>query len=326
MATVREGQRSVLLVVDVQVGVMKDAWQAPRVIGNVARLVDRARLQGAPVLWVQHADEQLVRDSAAWQWVPELVPAPDEPRVHKAFNSAFEQTSLDTELARLGATHLVLAGAASNWCIRATAYAALERGYDLTLVGDAHTTETMVLDDGQRVEAAGIVRDLNLAMTWLSYPGRRNATANADAVVFDGNGVAAAAGGATLSAEGVVAFLHRFEEIAAGENFDRLQDLVHDDAVFRFNDGDFVGKAAVRGAFEKTWKGSPGVKKERFFLSDIQVLSVDATSASATYTYHWEGAMDGRSFHIQGRGTRVLLRTGGRLQIVHEHLSRFPAA
>ena len=334
MATVREGQRSVLLVVDVQVGVMKDAWQAPRVVGKVARLVDRAREQGAPVLWVQHADEQLVRDSGDWQWVPELVPAPGEARIHKAHNSSFERTALDAELARLGATHIVLAGAASNWCIRATAYAALERGYDLTLVGDAHTTETMVLDDGQRVEAAGIVQDLNLAMTWLSYPGRRNATVDTGAVVFEGAGELDAAagapggasGGAPLTADAVLAFLHRFEELAAHEDFDLLQDLVHDNAVFRFNDGDFVGKASVRGAFEKTWKGSPGVKKDRFYLSDIRVLSVDVNSASATYTYHWEGSMDGRSFHIQGRGTRVLLRTSGRLQIVHEHLSRFPAA
>lgn len=330
MATVREGQRSVLLVVDVQVGVMKDAWQAQRVVGKVARLVERAREQGAPVLWVQHADEQLVRYSEAWQWVPELVPAPGEARIHKAHNSSFERTALDAELARLGATHIVLAGAASNWCIRATAYAALERGYDLTLVGDAHTTETMVLDGGQRVEAAGIVQDLNLAMTWLSYPGRRNATVDSDAVVFEGAGAvgaaAGAAGGAPLTADAVLAFLHRFEELAAHEDFELLQGLVHDDAVFRFNDGDFIGKAAVRGAFEKTWKGSPGVKKDRFYLSDIRVLSVDANSASATYTYHWEGSMDGRAFHIQGRGTRVLQRTGGRLQIVHEHLSRFPAA
>jgi ketosteroid isomerase-like protein len=132
-------------------------------------------------------------------------------------------------------------------------------------------------------------------------------------------------GEVVLTREGVVEFLNRFEEIAARENFDLVQDMVHDDAFFRFNDGDFVGKAAVRAAFEKTWKGSVGVTKERFYLSDIQVLTVDARSATATYTYHWEGAMDGRSFRIQGRGTRVLVVEGGRLQILHEHLSRQPA-
>jgi hypothetical protein len=36
MATVRDGGKSALVVVDVQVGVMREAWDAPRVIGNVA--------------------------------------------------------------------------------------------------------------------------------------------------------------------------------------------------------------------------------------------------------------------------------------------------
>jgi len=127
-----------------------------------------------------------------------------------------------------------------------------------------------------------------------------------------------------MTPDTIVQFLNRFEEIAVQENFDLVQDMVHDQAFFRFNDGDFVGKAAVRGAFEKTWKGSAGVKKDRFYLSDIRVLSVDATSATATYTYHWEGSMDGKPFRIQGRGTRVMVVEGGRLQIIHEHLSRFP--
>lgn len=132
-------------------------------------------------------------------------------------------------------------------------------------------------------------------------------------------------GDAALTAEAVLRFLHRFEELAEKEDFDLLQDLVHDDAFFRFNDGDFVGKAAVRGAFEKTWRGSAGVQKERFYLSDVVVLSVDAASATATYTYNWEGRMNGQAFRIQGRGTRVLVVHDGRLQIIHEHLSRFPA-
>ena len=56
----------------------------------------------------------------------------------------------------------------------------------------------------------------------------------------------------------------------------------------------------------------------------LQVLTVDARSATATYTYNWEGSMDGRPFRIQGRGTRVLVVENGRLQIIHEHLSRYP--
>ena len=184
MATVREGNKSVLLIVDAQVGVMQGSWDAPRVTQNLAHAVQRARAQGAPVLWVQHSSAELVEGSAPWQWVPELVPAAGEPLIHKRFESSFEHTALEDELARLGIARVVLAGAQTNWCIRATAYAALERGYDLTLLKDAHTTAPIDLGDSTRVEAANLVHDLNIAMTWLSYPGRSNTTALAGEVNF----------------------------------------------------------------------------------------------------------------------------------------------
>lgn len=184
MATVREGNTGILLVVDVQVGVMSGTWDTPRIVKNVARAVERARAQGVPVIWVQHSDQELVYGSPAWQWVPELVPASGEPLLHKQFNSAFEQTALEDQLARFGATHIVLAGAATNWCIRATAYGALDRGYDLTLVKDAHTTGSMDSGNGVRLDAASIVEELNIAMTWVSYPGRKNGTATAEEVDF----------------------------------------------------------------------------------------------------------------------------------------------
>jgi ketosteroid isomerase-like protein len=127
-----------------------------------------------------------------------------------------------------------------------------------------------------------------------------------------------------LTKEYVVRFLNEFEAVAEKENFDLIQDMIDDKAFFRFNDGDFSGKQAVRAAFEKTWKGSANVKKVRFYLTDIEVLTVDATTATTTYTYNWEGNMDGKSFLVQGRGTRVLIVQNGRLQIIHEHLSRYP--
>ena len=184
MATVRGGDRGVLLVVDVQVGVMSQSWDAPRIVRNVSLAVERARAQGVPVIWVQHSDRDLVHGSPEWQWVPELAPADGEPVIHKRFNSSFEETALEEELAKLGATHIVLAGAATNWCIRATAYGALDRGYDLTLIKDAHTTGTMELDNGARIEAASVIDELNVAMTWLSYPGRASGIVSAEEVAF----------------------------------------------------------------------------------------------------------------------------------------------
>ncbi|CAL1241982.1 cysteine hydrolase family protein [Candidatus Methylocalor cossyra] len=184
MATVRSGNKGVLLVVDMQAGVLNGTWDTARIVGNVSRAVERARTLGVPVIWVQHADEELVRGSPEWQWVHGLAPAKDEPVIEKRFNSSFEQTTLEEELARLGATHIVLGGAASNWCVRATAYAALDRGYDLTLIRDGHTTQTMELDDGMRIEAPRIIDELNAVMTWVRYPGRTSGTATAEQVEF----------------------------------------------------------------------------------------------------------------------------------------------
>ena len=184
MATIREGSKSVLLVVDVQAGVMSEAWDSTRIVGNVAKAVERARSHDVPVMWVQHSDEDLVHGTPAWEWVPELVPREGESRIDKHFNSAFEETALEQELSGLGATHLVLAGAATNWCIRATAYGALDRGYDLTLIEDAHTTETLELGDGTRIEAERVIRELNIAIAYLGYPGRANGTARAESVDF----------------------------------------------------------------------------------------------------------------------------------------------
>ncbi len=127
-----------------------------------------------------------------------------------------------------------------------------------------------------------------------------------------------------VTEESVVRFLNHFEAVALKQDFSLLEDMVDERAFFRFNDGDFIGRQAIQVVFEKTWRGDPSVKKVRFYLSDIVVLTVDQASATATYTYHWEGSQDGRRFQIRGRGTRVLVHEGGTFRILHEHLSRFP--
>ena len=175
MALVREGNKAVLLVIDVQVGVLRSAWEPHRIIQNIRTAVEKARAQNAPIIWLQHEDDELVFGSPEWQIVPDLAPAKGELRIRKRFNSAFEQTELEELLAQLKATRIVLVGAATNWCIRATAFGAIERGYDTTLVEDGHTTATMEVG-GCTIEAESVVRELNIAMTWLSYPGRKNST------------------------------------------------------------------------------------------------------------------------------------------------------
>ena len=129
----------------------------------------------------------------------------------------------------------------------------------------------------------------------------------------------------SFTADSVIRFLNHFEDVAMKEDFSLLQDMIDEQAYFRFNDGDFIGRKSIQAVFEKTWKGDPSVKKARFYLSEIVVLTTDRASATATYTYNREGAQGTREFKIQGRGTRVLKYEGGKFRIVHEHLSRIPA-
>lgn len=173
MATVRDSGNSVLIIVDMQVAVMKEAWDSQRIISNVATAVREARSGGIPIIWMQHDDEHLPSGSPGWEWAGDLSPIPSETVVSKQFASSFEQTELEQSLEQAEASHIFLAGAATNFCVRATAYGALDRGYDLTLISDAHTTGTMELN-GTTIDAAVIINDLNAVMSWIKYPGRVN--------------------------------------------------------------------------------------------------------------------------------------------------------
>ena len=94
-----------------------------------------------PVVWVQHNDEQLEKGSEGWRIVPELSPGDAEPLVEKSYADSFEDTVLESVLSGLGVGRLVVAGAQTDECIRSTIHGAFVRGYDTTLVSDAHTTE-----------------------------------------------------------------------------------------------------------------------------------------------------------------------------------------
>lgn len=163
-------ERSALVIVDAQTGVLAGVWDSPRVIRNLQALVANARKQGAPVFWVQHQSKDLPFGSEAWKLDRHFSPAPGEPVIHKRYNSSFADTDLEQRLKAHGVTRVVLAGAATNWCIRSTAYSALDRGFDLTLVSDAHSTEALEGPDGTVVPASQIVADLNTVMRWVEVP------------------------------------------------------------------------------------------------------------------------------------------------------------
>ncbi|MEU4154593.1 isochorismatase family protein [Streptomyces sp. NPDC026659] len=143
MTTLSDRPHTALLVIDVQNGVMADAHDRDHVIANINALIDRARTAAVPVIWIQHSDEGLPRDSGPWQYVPELKRHDDEPLVHKNYPDSFEDTDLESVLADRQVGRIVVAGAQTDICIRSTLHGAITRGYDATLVADAHTTEDL---------------------------------------------------------------------------------------------------------------------------------------------------------------------------------------
>jgi len=184
VTTLENRPRTALLVVDVQNGNTTGAVNRDAVVSNVASLVEKARREEVPVVWVQHADENLPRGSDEWRIVQELQPDESEPLVEKSYGDSFESTTLESILAELGVGRLVVVGAQTDACIRATLHGALVRGYDATLVSDAHTTEDLSAWGAPPPEL--VIAHTNLYWGDESAPGRTAGTVETKDVAFGG--------------------------------------------------------------------------------------------------------------------------------------------
>jgi nicotinamidase-related amidase len=183
MTTLKDRPNTALLVVDVQTGVVADAYNRDAVVANVGSLVRKARQERVPVVWVQHSDAQnLPEGSDGWRIVPELDPDASEPLVGKSYADSFEETTLESVLSGLGVGRLFVVGAQTDECIRSTLHGAIVRGYDATLVGDAHTTEDSTEWGAPPPEA--VIAHTNLYWKYHRAPGRTAGTVDTAEVDF----------------------------------------------------------------------------------------------------------------------------------------------
>jgi nicotinamidase-related amidase len=182
MTTLDNRPNTALLVVDVQQGVVEGAHERDAVVANVSRLVEKARQERVPVVWVQHSDDNLARGSDEWQLVPELARDDAEPLVEKHYGDSFDDTDLESVLARLRVGRLVVAGAQTDECIRSTLHGAVVRGYDATLVSDAHTTEDTTAWGAPPPNL--VIAHTNLYWSGHSAPGRTAGTVETKDVEF----------------------------------------------------------------------------------------------------------------------------------------------
>jgi nicotinamidase-related amidase len=174
VTTLKDRPNTALLIIDVQEGVVEQAYQRDAVIANINVLVDKARAEHVPLIWIQHSDDGLVRGSDRWRLASELHPEPTEPLVEKHYGDSFEETELEEVLAGLGVGRLVVTGAQTDACIRSTLHGAFVRGYDALLVSDAHTT-----DDATEWGAPTpdkVISHTNMYWTYQNAPGRTAGT------------------------------------------------------------------------------------------------------------------------------------------------------
>src|SRR5262249_51931201 len=85
VTTLADRPNTALLVIDVQNGVVEGSHNRDEMIANINKLVDKARAEDVPVIWVQHNNEGLPLNSEVWQYVPELERRDSEPLVHKTY-------------------------------------------------------------------------------------------------------------------------------------------------------------------------------------------------------------------------------------------------
>src|SRR3984893_13040903 len=184
MTTLENRPNTALLVVDVQNGVVEGAPERDTVVKNVGSLVEKARREEVPVVWVQHNDEQLERGSDNWRNVPELKPGDAEPLIEKNYGDSFEDTTLEKVLSGLGVGRLVVTGAQTDACIRSTLHHAFVRGYDTTLVSDAHTTEDQSAWGAPPPDQ--VIAHTNLYWKYQTAPGTKAGTVGTKDGAFSG--------------------------------------------------------------------------------------------------------------------------------------------
>ena len=185
MTTLVNRPNTALIVIDVQNGVVGKAYDRDNVVANIGALVDKARAAEVNVVWVQHNSDEMPRDSESWKYVPELVRRDSEPLVQKAYADSFEETDLESVLAARGIGRLFVAGAQTDECIRSTLHGAIVRGYDATLVGDAHTTEDLSSYGAPPPDK--VIAHTNMYWRYHTAPGRTAGAVNTADIDFAAN-------------------------------------------------------------------------------------------------------------------------------------------
>ena len=160
MSRFPERDASALVVVDAQQGPAAALAGVTAVLDAIADLVARARLAGVPVVWLRRVDAELRPGEPGWQLCDLLASEPGELLIDHAWDDGFIATDLADALGGLSAGHLWLAGLGSETAVLQTYLGALYRGFDVTLIEDAHAAADVEFD-GCELSASQVVALVN---------------------------------------------------------------------------------------------------------------------------------------------------------------------
>ena len=135
-------------------------------LDRIAAALAGARAAGAPIVHVQHkgrAGGLFDPDTTAFEFAGQAAPGAGETVVHKGLPNAFAGTNLGEVLETTGRKRLILAGFMTHMCVSATARAALDLGYQSTVLSDATATRDLPDPTGNGVVSAGDLHRAELA-------------------------------------------------------------------------------------------------------------------------------------------------------------------
>jgi len=140
---------------------------AEAAVCRAAEVLAMFRASGAPVLHIQHTmlpergQPFFLAETPGHAFHPAVEPTDGEPVIVKHLPDAFAETELADQLHARRIKHLILVGMMTQVCVAATTHSGFQRGFDVTVVGDATAARDLLLDD--QLIPAETVRLANLA-------------------------------------------------------------------------------------------------------------------------------------------------------------------
>jgi nicotinamidase-related amidase len=170
------GKKSVLLVIDVQVGLFSienfPIYKEEALVQNILNLIKKARDSDVKIIFVQHNSskgELLETDTKNWKIHPKLEPKKEDIIIQKFQSDSFFKTKLDKELKKDNKSHLVITGLMTPMCIDTTVRSAFSHGYEVTLIQDAHSAI-----DSEILTAPDIIAHHNNVLQWFANIKKEN--------------------------------------------------------------------------------------------------------------------------------------------------------